>query len=86
MKKADAGGGGGGSGDDDDDDDDDEITRGGKGKSGGDGNGNDGLSPNAAARDGGQLRKRRSLGEGSSGDMSTDSEWDKVEEAGEIAR
>ena len=29
----------------------------------------------------GALRKRRSLGEASSGDLSTDSEWDKVEEA-----
>ncbi|MCJ1450055.1 hypothetical protein MMC28_000383 [Mycoblastus sanguinarius] len=32
----------------------------------------------------GELRKRRSLGEGSSGDMSTDSEWDKVSEAGDM--
>ena len=32
-------------------------------------------------------RKRESFGEGSSaGDLSTDSEWDKVEEAGEIRR
>lgn len=38
------------------------------------------LSPDG----GGELRKRRSLGEGSSGDISTDSEWDKVEEAGEV--
>lgn len=30
------------------------------------------------------LRKRRSLGEASSGDLSTDSEWDKVEEAGDM--
>lgn len=29
----------------------------------------------------GALRKRRSLGEASSGDLSTDSEWDKVSEA-----
>lgn len=33
------------------------------------------------------VRKRRSIGEGSStGELSTDSEWDKVEEAGEIRR
>lgn len=32
----------------------------------------------------GALRKRRSLGEASSGDLSTDSEWDKVEEAGDM--
>ena len=32
----------------------------------------------------GELRKRMSLGEASSGDMSTDSEWDKVEEAEDI--
>ena len=32
------------------------------------------------------LRKRRSLGEASSGDLSTDSEWDKVEEMGDIDR
>lgn len=34
----------------------------------------------------GELRKRRSLGEASSGDLSTDSEWDKVEEAGDIGK
>ncbi len=39
------------------------------------------LSPEHAGMD---LRKRRSLGEASSGDLSTDSEWDKVEEAGEM--
>ena len=33
----------------------------------------------------GVLRKRRSLGEGS-GDFSTDSEWDKVEEEGDMDR
>ena len=32
----------------------------------------------------GVLRKRRSLEEASSGDLSTDSEWDKVEEAGDM--
>ena len=30
--------------------------------------------------------KRRSLGNGSSGDLSTDSEWDKVSEAGDMVR
>ena len=34
----------------------------------------------------GALRKRRSLGEASAGELSTDSEWDKVEEAGDIRR
>ena len=33
-----------------------------------------------------ELRKRRSLGEASSGDLSTDSDWDKVSEAGEVGR
>ena len=32
----------------------------------------------------GALRKRRSSGEASSGDFSTDSEWDKVDEAGDM--
>lgn len=31
----------------------------------------------------GAIRKRRSFGEASGGDMSTDSEWDKVEDEGE---
>ena len=34
----------------------------------------------------GAVRKRRSLGEASSGDLSTDSEWDKVSEAGDVDR
>ena len=34
----------------------------------------------------GALRKRRSLGEASAGELSTDSEWDKVEEAGDIGK
>lgn len=34
----------------------------------------------------GTLRKRRSLGEASSGDLSTDSDWDKVSEAEEVDR
>ena len=34
----------------------------------------------------GALRKRRSLGEASAGELSTDSEWDKVEEVGDIGR
>ena len=35
----------------------------------------------------GNMKKRRSFGEASSvGDLSTDSEWDKVEEAGQIKR
>ena len=33
-----------------------------------------------------ELRKRRSLGEASSGDLSTDSDWDKVSEVGEVGR
>ena len=32
----------------------------------------------------GAFRKRRSLGEASSGELSTDSEWDKVSEAGDM--
>jgi len=32
----------------------------------------------------GALKKRRSLGKASSGDLSTDSEWDKVSEAGDL--
>lgn len=32
----------------------------------------------------GSMRKRRSVGEASSGDLSTDSEWDKVSEAGDM--
>lgn len=40
------------------------------------------LQPEAA---GSELRKRTSLGEGS-GDLSTDSEWDKVEEEEDIGR
>ena len=32
----------------------------------------------------GELRKRRSVGEASSGDLSTDGEWDKVEDEGDI--
>ena len=32
------------------------------------------------------VRKRRSLGEASSGDLSTDSDWDKVSEAGDVGR
>ena len=48
------------------------------------------LSPGSSqeqAGDGGSggLRKRMSVGEVSSGDLSTDSEWDKVEEAGEMS-
>lgn len=39
------------------------------------------LKPESAQ---GALRKRRSLGEASSGDLSTDSEWDKVSEAGDM--
>ena len=34
----------------------------------------------------GSIRKRRNSGEVSSGDLSTDSEWDKVDEANEIGR
>ena len=34
----------------------------------------------------GALRKRMSSGEASSGDLSTDSDWDKVSEAGEVSR
>ncbi len=34
----------------------------------------------------GSLRKRKNSGEASSGDLSTDSEWDKVDEAGEMDR
>ncbi len=34
----------------------------------------------------GALRKRMSSGEASSGDLSTDSEWDKISEAGEVDR
>ncbi len=34
----------------------------------------------------GALRKRRSLGEASAGELSTDSEWEKVEEAGDNDR
>ena len=34
----------------------------------------------------GSMRKRRNSGEGSSGDLSTDSEWDKVDEANDIGR
>ena len=34
----------------------------------------------------GNLRKRSSVGEASSEDLSTDSEWDKVEEAGDMVR
>ena len=34
----------------------------------------------------GAMRKRRSLGEASSGELSTDSEWDKVSEAGDVDR
>ena len=41
-----------------------------------------GLKPAGAE---GAMRKRRSLGE-ASGDMSTDSEWDKVEDEGEENR
>ena len=33
-----------------------------------------------------ELRKRRSLGEASSGDLSTDGEWDKVSEAGDLEK
>lgn len=48
------------------------------------GSGAPGLRPEAI---GAELRKRRSIGEGSStGELSTDSEWDKVEEAGEIKK
>ena len=32
------------------------------------------------------LRKRMSSGEGSSGDLSTDSDWDKISEAEEVDR
>ena len=32
------------------------------------------------------LRKRRSSGEASSGDLSTDSDWDKVSEAEEVGK
>ena len=46
--------------------------------------GNRGRSAPDAAE--GALRKRRSLGEASTGELSTDSEWDKVEEAGEVGR
>lgn len=42
----------------------------------------DRLQPEATE---GVLRKRRSLGE-ASGDLSTDSEWDKVEEEGDMDR
>ena len=43
-----------------------------------------GLRP---AREEADVRKRRSVGEGSSaGDLSTDSEWDKIEEARDIRR
>ena len=41
------------------------------------------LRPEAAQ---GALRKRMSSGEASSGDLSTDSEWDKISEAGEADR
>ncbi len=41
------------------------------------------LTPDVA---GGALRKRRSLGEASASELSTDSEWDKVDEAGDIDR
>ena len=34
----------------------------------------------------GNLRKRKSLGETSSGDLSTDSDWDKVDEASDIGK
>lgn len=34
----------------------------------------------------GALRKRRSLGEASAGELSTDSEWDKVDEVGDMDR
>jgi hypothetical protein len=34
----------------------------------------------------GVLRKRRSLGEASAGELSTDSEWDKVDEVGDMDR
>ncbi|KAL6714515.1 SMK killer toxin resistance protein [Lecanora helva] len=34
----------------------------------------------------GSIRKRRNSGEVSSSDLSTDSEWDKVDEAGEMGR
>ena len=40
-----------------------------------------GLVPGIAE---GAVRKRRSFGEASASEMSTDSEWDKVEEAGEM--
>ena len=42
-----------------------------------------GLIPGAVD---GAIRKRRSLGEASASEMSTDSEWDKLEEAGEMDR
>ena len=41
------------------------------------------LRPESAAA---SLRKRRSSGEASGGDISTDSEWDKVEEEGDMDR
>lgn len=41
-----------------------------------------GLQPESAES---ALRKRRSLGDGS-GDLSTDSEWDKVEEEADMSR
>ena len=44
-----------------------------------------GARPEQAEASEGVLRKRRSLGEGS-GDFSTDSEWDKVEEEGDMDR
>ncbi|KAL9631231.1 MAG: hypothetical protein Q9164_006006, partial [Protoblastenia rupestris] len=46
------------------------------------------LSPRESARaeGGAELRKRRSLGERSEGETSTDSEWDKVEEVGDVGR
>jgi hypothetical protein len=55
--------------------------------------GNQSVGPNTESRSEGllkpddaqgALRKRRSLGEASSGDLSTDSEWDKVSEAGDM--